>query len=84
MIATVIITSSAKGDRKIQFASGNGRNEFRDAVASGKCDVVEIATLQITKRWRRPKAAVAAKTVKGGNGGEKPDKGKGAGDNKKQ
>lgn len=74
MIATVIITSSAKGDRKIQFASGNGRNEFRDAVASGKCDVVEIATLQITKRWRRPKAAVA----------EKPDKGKGAGNNKKQ
>ena len=83
MIATVIITSSAKGDRKIQFASGNGRNEFRDAVASGKCDVVEIATLQITKRWRRPKAAVAAKTVKEG-GGEKPDKGKGAVGNKKQ
>ena len=84
MIATVIITNCVKGGRKIQLASGNGRNEFRAAVASGKCDVVEIATLQIIKRWRRPKAAVAAKSAKEGDGGEKPDKGKGAGDNKKQ
>ena len=83
MTATVIITGNAKEGRKIRFASGNGRKEFCEALESGECDVVELAVLQITKRWRRPKAAAETKAVQDGGGDGKPRKGKAAGGGKK-
>jgi|GEM_PF-3653133 len=61
MRQSALITADFKGRRKIRLVAGDGKAEFRAAVAGGRLASVELATLTATKRWRSPSRPPAAK-----------------------
>lgn len=65
MRQSALIMGDFKGKRKIQLVAGDGRAEFRAAMAGGRFASVELATLTATKRWRSPFRPPAAKKTPG-------------------